>query len=106
MIKILNTKSKDFQKNLNYYLSLRRRHPDSRINLVRKIVKDVRKYKDKSIIKYEKKFNKLKSLSKKNFYFSNTEIEKNIKSLDNKVKNSICAFFVILVVEIFILLRV
>ena len=73
MIKILNTKSKDFQKNLNYYLSLRRRHPDSRINLVRKIVKDVRKYKDKSIIKYEK-FNKLKSLKK--FYFSNTEIEK------------------------------
>ena len=89
MIKILNIKSKDFEKKLNYYLSLRRRHSESKVNSVRKIVKDVRKYQDKSIIKYERKFNNIKSLSKKNFYFSNTEIEKNIKKLDNKVKNSI-----------------
>ena len=89
MIKILNSKSKDFKKNLNYYLSLRRRYSESKVNIVRKIVKDVRKYKDKSIIKYEKKFNNVKFLSKKNFYFSNSEIKKNIKKLDNKVKNSI-----------------
>ena len=45
----MGSKSKDFKKNLNYYLSLRRRYSESKVNIVRKIVKDVRKYKDKSI---------------------------------------------------------
>ena len=56
---------------------------------VRKILKDIKKNKDKSVIKYEKKFSGFKKLNKKNIYFSKSEIAKNIKSLDAKTKESI-----------------
>tara|TARA_B100000959_G_scaffold275625_1_gene329261 strand:+ start:1846 stop:3144 length:1299 start_codon:yes stop_codon:yes gene_type:complete len=89
MIRILDTKSRNFQNKFEYYLNLRRKYSDSKTKTVKKIVKDVRKGRDKSLIKYEKKFNSLKKLSKNKFFFSNSEIKKNIKNLDPRVKNSI-----------------
>ncbi len=89
MIKILVTKSRGFQKQLEYYLSSRKQASSSKINVVKKIINDVKKNKDQSLIRYEKKFGKLKKLNKKNFIFSNLEIKKNIKKLDIKTKNSI-----------------
>ena len=89
MIKILNTKSKNFNKKFNFYLNLRRKYSSNKVEVVKKIIWDVRKNKDKSIIKYEKKFNNLKSLNNKKLYFSKDEINNNIKRLDKKVKNSI-----------------
>ena len=63
MIKILNTKSQDFKKKFNYYLNIRRKYSANKVSVVKKIVNDVKKNKDKSIIKYEKKFNNVKSLN-------------------------------------------
>ena len=89
MIKILNTKSRNFENKFEYFLKLRRTYADSKIKIVKEIVKDIRKNKDKSLIKYEKKFNNLKNLNKKKLFFSDSEINKNIKSLDIEVKKSI-----------------
>ena len=89
MIKILYKKSKNFEKNFQYYLNLRRKYPDTKTNLVKKILKDIRKSGDKSLLKYEKKFNNLKILNKNQITFSKSEINKNIKKLDYNVKNSI-----------------
>ena len=89
MIKILNTKSRNFQSEFDYYLNLRREYSESKVKVVKRIIRDVRKDKDKSLIKYEKKFNSLKNLKRNKLFFSNSEIKKNIKNLDSKVKNSI-----------------
>ena len=89
MIKILNTKSKDFKKKFNYYLNIRRKYSSSKISVVKKIVNDVKKNKDKSLIKYEKKFNNIKSLNVNKLFYSKNEIEKSVKTLDKKIKNSI-----------------
>ena len=89
MIKILKIYSKDFKRKFDYYLNSRRNYSEVKINKVRTIVKDVRNKKDKSIIKYEKKFNNLKTFKKKDFFFTKGEIEKNIKYLNKDVKNSI-----------------
>ena len=89
MIKILNTKSRNFQSEFDYYLNSRRKYSESKIKTVARIIKDVRKQQDKSLIKYEKKFNSLKNLKRNKLFFSNSEIKKNIKNLDLKVKNSI-----------------
>ena len=89
MIRILNTKTREFNKQLSYYLSLRKLNFSSKSGVVRKIIIDVKKNKDKSLIKYEKKFNKLKQLNKKNLYFSNSEIRSITKKLNPKIKRSI-----------------
>jgi len=89
MIKILNTRSKEFNKQLRYCLNLRKTGFSSKTSVVKKIIIDVKKNKDKSILKYEKKFNKLRKLNKKNIFFSKSEITKNIKKLDPKIKRSI-----------------
>ena len=89
MIKILNTKSRNFQNEFDYYLNLRRKYSDSKVKAVKKIIKDVRKDKDKSLVRYEKKFNSLKNLNRNKLFFSNSETKKNINNLDIKVKNSI-----------------
>ncbi len=89
MIKVLDTKSKNFQNQFEYYLNARREYSDTKMKIVKKILKDVRKGRDKSLIKYEKKFNKIKKISKNKLFFSKFEIKENIKNLDPRVKNSI-----------------
>ncbi len=89
MIKILNTKSRSFESEFDYYLNLRRKYSDSKVKAVKKIIKDVRKDKDKSLVRYEKKFNSLKNLNRNKLFFSNSETKKNINNLDTKIKNSI-----------------
>ena len=89
MIKELNTKSKKFSNQLSYYLNLRRSNSSSKSGIVKRIINDVRKKKDKSVIKYEKKFSGFKKLNKKNIFFSNSEIKKSIKNVDTKTKTSI-----------------
>ncbi len=89
MIKILEIKSKKYQKKLEYYLNLRRKKSKFKTIAVRKIIEDIRNNNDNSLIKYEKKFNKIKNINKKNLLFSNVEIKKNIKLLQPNVKKSI-----------------
>jgi len=89
MIKVLNTKSKKFSNQLSYYLNLRRSNSSSKSGIVKRIINDVRKKKDKSVIKYEKKFSGFKKLNKKNVFFSNSEIKKSIKDVDAQTRTSI-----------------
>ena len=89
MIKILDTKYKSFKKDFSFYLNLRKNYSVSKSFLVRKVVHDIKKNKDKSLLKYEKKFNKLNRLVKKEIFYSESEIKKIISSLSPEVKNSI-----------------
>ncbi len=89
MIKTLEIKTKNFEKTLNSFLNLRRGYSSKKVSVVKKILDNVGKYGDKSVIKYEKRFNNLRSLKSKKFFFTEKEIKKNIKLLDKKVKNSI-----------------
>ena len=59
------------------------------MRVVKKIIQDIRKNQDKSLIKYEKKFNGLKKLNKNQLFFTKTEIKNSISNLDPKVKRSI-----------------
>jgi len=89
MIKILKTSSIDFKKKFNNFLNLRRNYPASKLNRVKKIIVDIRRNGDKSLIKYEKKFNKIKNLNSRALFFSEGEIKKYIQKLDPKIKSSI-----------------
>ena len=68
MIKILYKKSTNFKNQLDYSLGIRKQISRSKISIVKKIIEDVKKKQDKSLIKYEKKFNKLRNLTKKDLY--------------------------------------
>ena len=58
MIKILNSKTKSFDRSLDKILSKRRNKIQLSSVSVTKIIKDVKKNGDKAVLKYEKKFNK------------------------------------------------
>ena len=84
MIKILNGNKKGFDQQLSRLLSKRKRRialaPVSIVN----IIKDVKKNGEKSLLKYEKRFNKNSIIAP-----SLKQISKSIKSLDKKVKQAI-----------------
>ena len=84
MIKILNGKDKNFAEALNKLLSKRKIKVKSSTSYVKKIINDVKRNGDKSILKYEKKFNKNNIIIP-----NNKQISKSIKSLDKKVKKAI-----------------
>ena len=89
MNNILNTKNKNFIKQLFKYLNLRKQNSSYKQEVIRKIIKDIKKNKDSSLIKYEKKFNKLRKLSKINLYFSSSEIKNSLRQLDKRTKKDI-----------------
>ena len=84
IMKILSSKSKNFDKLLNNLLSKRKNKLKSSSISVSKIINDVKKNGDKALLKYEKKFNKNNIISP-----SVKQINKSIKSLDKKVKKAI-----------------
>ena len=84
MIKILQAKAKNFEKVLNSFLDLRRGYSSQKVTVVKKIINDVEKYGDKSLIKYEKKFSKNSQIKP-----SIKEINNAIKFLDPKIKKAI-----------------
>ena len=55
MNKFLSTRDQKFNNQLSYYLEIRKKNSESKESVVRKIVKDIRKNQDVSLIKYEKK---------------------------------------------------
>ena len=89
MLKIINTNKKNFLQNLDLILQKRKNQSNTIDNGVKKILNDIKKNKDKALIKYEKKFSKNKNLSIKKIKFSNSEINKIIKQLDRATKKSI-----------------
>jgi histidinol dehydrogenase len=84
MIKILNSKLKNFDIKLDKLLYKRKNKIQFNSVLVSRIIKDVKKNGDKAILKYEKKFNKNKTIIP-----NPKKINKSIKGLDIKVKKAI-----------------
>jgi len=83
-MKVLISKSKNFEKDLDNLLYKRREKIISDKVSVTKIIKDVKSNGDKALIKYEKKFNKNNKIIP-----SLKKINRLIKSLDPKVKKAI-----------------
>ena len=83
-MKILNSNSKNFDNSLNTLLIKRKNKIQSNSVSVTNIIKDIRKNGDKSLLKYERRFNK------NNIIFPSTkQISNSIKSLNLKVKKAI-----------------
>ena len=80
-MKILNSKSKNFDKLLDILLSKRKNKLKSSSVSVTKIINDVKKNGDKALLKYEKRFNQNTLL-----FPSSEQIAKSVRSLDSKVK--------------------
>ena len=83
-MKILNSKSKNFDKLLENLLLQRKKKIESNSVSVTNIIKDVKKNGDKALLKYEKRFNQNNVIIP-----SSKQIKKSINSLDKKVKKAI-----------------
>ena len=83
-MKILNSKSKNFDKLLENLLLQRKKKIQSDSVSVTNIIKDVKKNGDKALLKYEKRFNQNNIITP-----SSKQIKKSINSLDKKVKKAI-----------------
>ncbi len=83
-MKLLNTKNKSFDKILDKLLDARKKKLKLNSLSIIKIINDVKKNKDKAVIKYEKKFNNNKIIIP-----SSKQISKSINSLDTKIKKAI-----------------
>ena len=83
-MKILYSYRKNFDKTLDNLLLKRKNKIRSNSVTVTNIIKDVKKYGDKAILKYEKKFNKNNKIIP-----NPKQISKAIKSLNRKVKKAI-----------------
>ena len=84
MIKILDSKNKNFDNILDNLLSKRKNKIQLSSASVIKIIKDVKANGDKAILKYEKRFNKNSIIAP-----NKEKINRLIKSLDPKVKRAI-----------------
>ena len=83
-MKILNSYTKNFDKSLNTFLLKRKIKIKSNSISIVNIINDVKKNKDKAVLKYEKKFNKNKIIKP-----NAKQIYRTIKTLDKKVKKAI-----------------
>ena len=83
-MKILDSKLRNFNKNLDNLLLRRKTKVQTSSVSVIKIINDVKKNGDKALLKYEKKFNQNRVIKP-----SFSQIKQSINSLDPKVKNAI-----------------
>ena len=75
MINTLLTKSKNFQKQLYSYLDSRKPNDPSKLKVVKRIIFDVKKNKDQSLLKFERKFSKLKKIKRDYKNMRNLKVE-------------------------------
>ena len=83
-MRILNSKNKNFYNELDKILDRRKVVDRTTLKTVEKIIDDVRKNKDKALIKYEKRFN-----GNSRIIPSKKDISKAIKSINPKIKKAI-----------------
>ena len=83
-MKILNSNDKNFYNELDKILDRRKVVDRSTLKIVEKIINDVRKNKDKALIKYEKRFN-----ANSKIIPSKKDILKAIELIDPKIKRAI-----------------
>ncbi len=84
MIKVINCNKKNYLNKLIKFLDLRRTEKRIENKTISNILKDIKKNKYKSLLKYEKKFSKNNQIKP-----SIKQINKAIKSLDPKIKRAI-----------------
>ena len=92
MMKFFNANSKNSIKRLEIILSIRKQKQQNQSKIVKQLLMKVKKYGDKAVIKYEKKFSKVKG-NIKFIKFSDNEINQISKRLDKKLKKSIDVAF-------------
>ena len=81
MIKYFNTNQKNYLKKLEIILNKRSAKQKVKSSKVRSILQNVKNQGDKAVIRYEKKYSKVKYNSKK-IKFSKNEINRIIKNID------------------------
>ena len=79
-MKILNSKSKNFDKLLDNFLLQRKKKVQSGSVSVSNIIKDVKKNGDKALLKYEKRFNQNNDL-----IYEDEMYEDELKKLDDDI---------------------
>ena len=84
MIKQINCNKKNYLDNLTKFLDVRRSSKKPENKIIYKILSDIKKNKNKALIKYEKKFSKNSQIKP-----SIKEINNAIKFLDPKIKKAI-----------------
>jgi len=89
MLKYLDGNKKNFLNKLEIILSKRSIQRSKKSLIVKNIINDLKKNRDIALIKYEKKFSKVRNISSRNLKFSDKEIKNIIKKLDNNTKKSI-----------------
>ena len=87
-MKIIKFNKNRFLKDLDFISRNRKSNFSNKVNIVKKILKDVKTKGDNAVVYYQKKFDR-SLVSKKNIILTNKEINKVIKNLDISVKNSI-----------------
>tara|TARA_B100000886_G_scaffold315282_1_gene253148 strand:- start:197 stop:1501 length:1305 start_codon:yes stop_codon:yes gene_type:complete len=88
IMKFLNANKKNSLRKLEIILSARKLKQQNNSKLVKQLLLNVKKYGDKAVIKYEKKFSKV-DIKNKTIKFSKKEINKISKKIDKKLKKSI-----------------
>ncbi len=88
MLKFIDSNQKNFSKKLESILEIRKLKQQNQSSVVKKILLDVKKQGDKAVIKYEKKYSKIKSKTNK-IRFSQNEIKSASKSINKRLKKSI-----------------
>ena len=89
MLKLIKSNQKNFLAKLEIILQ-KRKLKDPKIDLkVKNIIQDIKNNKDVALIKYEKKYSKIKNISFKNIKFTSLEKKTIIKKLDKEIKTSI-----------------
>ena len=88
MLKFLNYNKKNSLSNLETILDKRKFIQKNKTSEVKKIIFNVKKNGDEAVIKYEKKFSKIKTRINK-IIFSKNEINQIAKKTDKKIKQSI-----------------
>ena len=89
MLKLIKNKQGNFFSKLEKLLD-KRKTLNNKVELkVKKILNDIKKNKDKALIKYERKYSRNKNISHKEIKFSEKEIKTTIKKLDQKTKQAI-----------------
>ena len=88
MLKVLKYNKKNSLKILEIFLNRRKSIQKNKSSVVIRIIENVKKNGDKAVLKYEKKFSKIKSKSNR-ILFSNKEINNISKRTDKKIKHAI-----------------
>ena len=88
ILKTLNYNKKNSIKNLEIFLNKRKFFQKNQSSNIKKIIKNVIRNGDKAVLKYEKKYSKIKTRSTK-IFFSNKELNLISKKLDKDIKKAI-----------------